>query len=101
MAIREKRLPDDWTTFHTRSLLGGALLGQQKFADAEPRLLNGYEGMKQRAKTIPSQGKHRLTEAADRLVQLYEATGKKDQAARWRKELEAIKAARLEPEPRS
>ena len=48
--------------------------------------------MKQREKTIPEQGKIRLPEAVERLVQLYEATGKKDEAAKWRKELEAIKA---------
>jgi len=46
----------------------------------------GYEGMKQRAKTIPPPAKVRLPEAAGRLVQLYEATDKKDQAARWRME---------------
>ena len=36
---------------------------------------------------IPAQGKIRLTEALERLVQLYEATDKKDDAAKWRKEL--------------
>ena len=36
---------------------------------------------KQEAK-IPPPGKVRLTEAVERLVQLYEATGKKDEAAR-------------------
>ena len=28
LAIREKTQPDDWSTFNTKSLLGGALLGQ-------------------------------------------------------------------------
>ena len=41
---------------------------------------------------MPEQGKIRLLRAVERLVQLNEATGKKDEAARWRKELEAIKA---------
>ena len=36
-------------------------------------------------------GKIRLHEAVERLVQLYEATDKKDEAAKWRKELEARK----------
>ena len=40
------------------------LLGQERFADAEPLLLTGYEGMKQREKTIPQQSKLRLPEAA-------------------------------------
>ena len=34
-----------------------------------------------------------MTEALERLVQLYEATDKPDLAAKWRKELEAAKAA--------
>ena len=92
LAIREQTQPDVWSTFNTKSTLGGALLGQKRFADAEPLLLTGYEGMKQREKTIPAQGKTRLPEAAERLVQLYDATGNKEEAAKWRKELEAIKA---------
>jgi hypothetical protein len=67
------------------------LLGQKKYADAEPLLLAGYQGMKQREKTIPPQGSTRIPEALERLVQLYEATGKQDEAAKWRKELEARK----------
>jgi tRNA A-37 threonylcarbamoyl transferase component Bud32 len=48
LVIREKTQPDEWTTFGTKSMLGGALLGQKKYAEAEPLLLAGYEGMKQR-----------------------------------------------------
>jgi eukaryotic-like serine/threonine-protein kinase len=90
--IREKTQPDDWTTFSTKSQLGGALLGQKKYAEAEPLLLTGYEGMKMREKTIPPQGQARILEAIERLVQLYEATERKDEAAKWRKELEARKS---------
>ena len=53
--IREKSQPDLWSTFNKQSLLSGALLGQKKYAEAEPLLLSGDEGMKQRAKTIPPQ----------------------------------------------
>ena len=53
LTIRQKIQPDDWTTFDTDSMLGEALLDQKKFADAEPLLLSGYEGMKQREATIP------------------------------------------------
>jgi hypothetical protein len=85
--------PVAWTAFNTKSLLGGTPLGQEKYADAEPLFLACYEGMKQREKTIPEQGKARLTEAIERLVQLYEATDKKDDAAKWQKELDAANAA--------
>jgi len=92
LAIREKKAPDEWTTFNTKSTLGGALLAQKKYADAEPLLLSGYEGMKQREAKIPPQGQVRLTEALERLVQLYDETGQKDKAEEWRKKLEAAKA---------
>jgi eukaryotic-like serine/threonine-protein kinase len=93
LTIREKALPDDWATSYARSLLGGALLGEQKFNDAEPLLLQAYEGMKQRQKMSPPQGKARMIEAGERLVRQYEATNKKDEAAKWRKDLDAIKSS--------
>jgi tetratricopeptide (TPR) repeat protein len=91
LAIREKAQPDFWSTFDTQSMLGGALLGQKKYGEAEPLLLAGYEGMKKREATIPPPARPRLAEAALRLVQLYEALGKKDEAARWTRERDAIK----------
>lgn len=97
LAVRQKNQPDDWTTFNTKSLLGGAVLGQQKYADAEPLLVAGYEGMKKREAKIPAPSKIRLTEALQRLVQLYDAWGKKDQADKWRKELAAAKAREKQP----
>ena len=68
-------------------MLGGSLLGQKNYSGAEPLLLAGYEGMKAREAKIPPQGKVRLTEALERLVQLYDAWGKPDQAAVWRNKL--------------
>jgi serine/threonine protein kinase len=92
ITIRTKKEPDAWSTFNAQALLGVALLGQKNYAEAEPLLVRGYEGMKQRQAKIPVKEKVRLTEALERLVQLCDATGKKDEAAKWRKELEAAKA---------
>ena len=60
-------------------------------------MLAGYQGMKQREAKIPPLGQIRLTEALERLVELDEALEKKDEAAKWRKELEARKEATLRP----
>jgi tetratricopeptide (TPR) repeat protein len=87
LKIRAAKFPDHWSRFHAMSLLGGALLGQGKYAEAEPLIVPGYEGMKLREGTIPSQGRPRLDEAAERVVRLYEAWGKPDKAAAWRKKL--------------
>jgi hypothetical protein len=93
LEIRTKKDPNTWSTFNTKSMLGAVFLGQKKYPEAEPLLLAGYEGLKAQKAKIPPQGKPRLTEAAQRLVQLYEATGKKDEAAKWQKELDALRAA--------
>ena len=84
--IREKTQPDVWLTFNTKSLLGGALLGQKKYADAEPLLRTGYEGMKSREKSIPPLEVARLREALDRLIDLYTATDKPDEVKKWQAE---------------
>jgi hypothetical protein len=93
LKICQAKRPDDWVTFNTQSLLGAALLGQKKYAEAEPLLLQGYQGMKQRDAKIPSPAKNRLTKALERLVQLYEATDKKEEAQKWHKLLDQAKNA--------
>jgi serine/threonine protein kinase/tetratricopeptide (TPR) repeat protein len=87
LAIRSMREPNVWTTFNTRSMLGAALLGQRKHAEAEPFLLEGYEGMRRRQAEMPSGAKDRLPEAAQRLVRLYGEWGKPEQAEKWRSEV--------------
>jgi hypothetical protein len=62
-------------------------LAASKPAEAEPLIVSGYEGMKASEARIPPPGKPRLTEAAERVIKLYEAWGKKDEAARWRAKL--------------
>jgi eukaryotic-like serine/threonine-protein kinase len=98
LKIRELKEAAAWTTFNTKSLLGGSLLGQKKYAEAEPLVVQGYDGMKQREAKIPAEDKVCLTEALERLVQLYEAQSKPDEAARWRAELAARKASPKETE---
>lgn len=90
LAIREKKEYDAWRTFGTKSILGGALLGQKKYAEAEPLLLAAYEGMKQREKTIPQQANTRIPEALDRLIQFYTETNKPDEARKWQAEKEKM-----------
>jgi tetratricopeptide (TPR) repeat protein len=99
LAIRERNAPDDWTTFNAKSMLGGALLGQHQYAQAEPLLLKGYEGMRQREAMIPPPAKARLTEALERLARLYDATEQKDKAAERRKELDAAREPVKKPQP--
>ncbi len=101
LAIREKKQHDEWSTFNAKSMLGESLLGQKKYSDAGPLLLQGYEGMKQRESTIPPVAKMRPIEALLRLALFYDATGKKDKLAEVLKELEVLVAATINAiEPR-
>jgi tetratricopeptide (TPR) repeat protein len=83
LTIREKTIPNDWPTFKARSVLGRSMLGQKKYAEAEPLLLSAYAGLKERESTIPFQNKDSFKETAQCLVQLYTATGQSNQAAAW------------------
>src|SRR5262249_33044804 len=85
---RKKSQPDDWTCFHSMSQLGAALAGQKKYAEAEPLLIDGYEGLKAREVKIPAPAKKYLAAAAARIVPFYEAWGQPEKAAAWRAKLE-------------
>jgi serine/threonine protein kinase len=100
--ICRKRLPrNDWFTAHNESLLGGCLLEQRQYPQAEPFLLSGYKGLLMAAgmppvtdhwPIRPDEGLHespgappeRIRQALERIISLYEAWGKPDQATVWR-----------------
>ena len=90
LTMQNDLAPDEWQTFHIRSLLGGALLGQKKYDEAEPLLLAGYEGLKARVAKAPDDGMG-LSQAIERLVQLYTEWEKPDQAAAWQQKLDEYK----------
>jgi hypothetical protein len=99
LAIREKKEPESWTTFNTKSLLGEALAGEAKLADAEPWLTQGYEGIKQHQEKIPPAVRtQHLTEALESLIHLYNDWGKPEESAKWKKELEEMKKAAEKPD---
>ena len=87
LALRERKEPDAVMTWATRSQLGGCLLGQKKYALAEPLLLAAYEGLKGRERTLLARDRGRLTETLERIVRCYDAWGKPEQAKEWRQQL--------------
>jgi eukaryotic-like serine/threonine-protein kinase len=91
LGLREKKQPDDWQRFQTMSQLGAALSWQKRYAEAEPLLVLGFDGMKQREAKIPAPRKKNLAAAAARIVPFYEAWDKPEKAAEWR--------AKLAPKP--
>jgi non-specific serine/threonine protein kinase/serine/threonine-protein kinase len=86
---RVKTMPKSWRRFDAESMLGGALAGQRRFNDAEPLIVGAYEHMREQIASIPAYHRDSLTDAGQRIVELYTAWGKPSQAAEWRKKLAA------------
>jgi hypothetical protein len=79
LEIRARELPDDWLRHNAASMLGEALVGLGKHAEAEPLVVEAYERMEP-----PPDIAYRKGEALERVIALYEAWGKEEKAAEWR-----------------
>jgi tetratricopeptide (TPR) repeat protein len=95
LTICEKNTPDDWKTFNTKAMLGYDLMKQGQYAEAEPLLVSGYEGMKQWEAKMRTADRFFLKRALENLSQLYETTGRSNQAAEWRRKLDESEKANL------
>jgi tetratricopeptide (TPR) repeat protein len=84
-----KEQPDNWQRFRAESLLGASLAGQKKFVEAEPLLVEGYQGMAERKDHIAVPDWYHLDRAGEWIVQLYQDWGKPDKAAEWHEKLRA------------
>jgi tetratricopeptide (TPR) repeat protein len=94
LSTYQKTLPDDWRLYKTQCLLGADLAGQEKYADGEPVLIAGYEGLLRWQASIPAEWRADLERARQWIVALYRDWGKPEQAAEWR---EKIQVGRVEP----
>jgi tetratricopeptide (TPR) repeat protein len=88
IAFYEKERPDYPRTFYWKNLLGAIFLGQHRTAEAEPLLLQGYAGVKQREATNLD-SPWLLAEAGERVVLFYEATNQPEKLRAWREKLKA------------
>ncbi len=85
LALREKGDRNDWRLFRAQAFLGACLAGQQRYVEAEPLLLEGYQGMLARKEIMPAKYRRHLDSARDWIVQLYQASGQPEKAAEWKK----------------
>jgi eukaryotic-like serine/threonine-protein kinase len=81
LATYEKTAPDTWPRYKAQQLLGASLLGQDNFAEAEPLLLSGYQGLVRLESTIPVPDRF---DPAQVLVGLYGKWNKPEKAAEWK-----------------
>ncbi|VTT99695.1 serine threonine protein kinase : WD40 repeat-containing protein OS=Singulisphaera acidiphila (strain ATCC BAA-1392 / DSM 18658 / VKM B-2454 / MOB10) GN=Sinac_7396 PE=3 SV=1: Pkinase: TPR_10: TPR_10: TPR_10: TPR_10 [Gemmataceae bacterium] len=73
-----------WVVAATRSVLGGVLTSQKKYAAAEPLLVGGAEELIASHNAIPTEDYGAIQKAIDRVVELYTVTGDAKRAAEWR-----------------
>ena len=81
-------MPESWESFNCESMLGGSLESQKKYTEAEPLLNSGYGGVMQREAAIPLENRRVLSEAGERIIQLYQNWEKPEKAATWRERLQ-------------
>jgi tetratricopeptide (TPR) repeat protein len=101
LALSEEKMPNTYQMFQGKWLLGRSLLGQKKYRDAELLLLEGYEGMKRHETTLlarslwpvsaPAYLKGGMIKNLQQIIEIYEASGQREQAANWRAKLDQIK----------
>ena len=87
---KKRMFPGLWRTFATQSVLGEALLGQEKWKLAEPMLLDGFKGMKEREDVMYWHEKSSLEKAAKRLVTLYKGMNNEAKAAKWQQTVDEL-----------
>jgi tetratricopeptide (TPR) repeat protein len=100
VAIRQSKEPNGRGVLVAKVLLGMALAGQKRFADAEPLLATGCSQLEARWQPLPSKAKEIVDLAQRRLAILYAQTGNSAKAVeicRRNKEL-LEKSSRTDPE---
>jgi tetratricopeptide (TPR) repeat protein len=80
--------PEFWPRFDVESTLGASLAGQKRYAEAEPLLLSGHEGMSRLEASIPPVNKPSVQRAAEWIAALYQSSGQTAKAAEWRQQLQ-------------
>jgi serine/threonine protein kinase/Tfp pilus assembly protein PilF len=95
LRIQEKNAPDAWQRYNTQSLLGASLAAQAKFSEAEPLLLAAHRGLLERENTIPFENRSSLEQAGNRIIEMYQKSGKPEQASVWIERLHPASAKRI------
>lgn len=91
LSHRQKAEVTGWPLANSKSLVGAALLQQNKFGEAEPFVTDGAKELVSLKDTVPEGARPRVVEAVDRAKSLYEKTGNQAQLSYWSAEMEKLK----------
>jgi serine/threonine protein kinase len=84
--------------FQWVSVLGAVLLAQKKHAEAEPLLLQAYEGTLKWETNSIGDAKRRVIEAGERVVRFYDVTNQPEKAREWREKIGVRAETKTRPE---
>ncbi|HLK66813.1 MAG TPA: serine/threonine-protein kinase [Bryobacteraceae bacterium] len=79
----EAAAPNTWKRYYAQALLGASLAGQKRFSEAEPLLLSGHRGLRDRQSAIPAGTRRVVDETGQRIAELYKNWGQPDKALAW------------------
>ncbi len=85
LILGEQCAPQSWATNTVQSMLGKALLRQEKFDEARPLLIAGTEGLLQQESSLPKHARPGLVLSIESLIDFYTNTLETAEVERWRK----------------
>jgi tetratricopeptide (TPR) repeat protein len=87
----DKQLPQFWMRHHTASVLGAALAKQRRYGSAEPVLVAAARALRADVARLGAAQVRLLFDAMLRVIDLYDAWGRSDDAAKWRREVAVLR----------
>jgi serine/threonine protein kinase/tetratricopeptide (TPR) repeat protein len=90
VAVFEKQQTESVRRFYWLSVLGAVLVGQARYDEAGPLLLEAYGGLRLRVAEHPAV-RRKIRDACEWIIWLYEVTEQREKARLWREELSSHK----------
>jgi tetratricopeptide (TPR) repeat protein len=94
LEIYLKKDPNSALRYVAESLVGASLAGQKKHQDAEPFIASSAETFANNAALFKPWEYRQAIAALGRAIEVYEALERPEDAERWRKELDKVKATK-------
>jgi eukaryotic-like serine/threonine-protein kinase len=82
-----KQKKEIWKRYYAQSLLGAILMEQKRYAEAEPLLISGFEGMQKNKQKMIDDDREYMKNAENWLVDVFKRQGNTAKAAEWSQKL--------------
>jgi serine/threonine protein kinase/tetratricopeptide (TPR) repeat protein len=93
----ERAMPQSWERYNCEALLGASLAATRRFAEAEPLLASGFEGMAARRDAATPEMRSQMADAGAQIIKLYTDWNRADRAAEWTEKVQRSAAPTTKP----